>query len=100
MGHHQLKKGLIPIKNTTKNLAKKLLSRKFLTALAGILSGLAIAAGADAGEVESISGAVLAAASALGYIITEGMVDAAAVEAGRSSPRQAAGEGKDAEDLH
>ena len=45
MGHHHLKKGLIHIKTTIITLAKKLLSRKFITALAGVLGGLAMAAG-------------------------------------------------------
>ena len=99
MGHHQLKKGLIHIKNTLKTLAKKLISRKFITALAGVLGGLAVALGADAGEVETLSGAVLAAVSALSYIITEGRVDAAAV-GGAPSVRNARNGDGDAQSLH
>ena len=100
MGHHHLKKGLIRIKNTLKSLVKKLISRKFITALAGVLGGLAVALGADAGEVETLSGAVLAAVSALGYIITEGRVDAAAVECQTQPASTNQKEDGDAQSLH
>ena len=100
MGHHHLKKGLICIKNTLKSLVKKLISRKFITALAGVLGGLAVALGADAGEVETLSGAVLAAVSALGYIITEGRVDAAAVSGQTPPASLVQKEDGDAQSLH
>ncbi len=101
MGHRHLKKGLIHIKTTIITLAKKLCSRKFITALAGVLGGLAMAAGAGAGEIDTVSGAVLAAVSALGYIITEGRLDGAGYRAKQTQNTQApAGGQKDAESLH
>ena len=59
---------------------KKFLSRKFLIAIAGTIVGLAISLGADASEIQQISGAVVTAISAVGYIFGEAMVDAAAVK--------------------
>ena len=50
-----------------KTLKTKLISRKFLTALAGLITGLAMIFGID----EAVISAVVA------YIITEGRVDAA-----------------------
>jgi len=55
---------------------KKLTSRKFLAAAAGLISGLSLAFGLDDGIVSAVSGAVLAGASLISYIITEGRIDA------------------------
>ncbi|MBO5973308.1 MAG: hypothetical protein J6Q16_01260 [Clostridia bacterium] len=96
MGHHHLKKGLIHIKTTIITLAKKLLSRKFITALAGVLGGLAMAAGAGAGEIDTVSGAVLAALSALGYIFTEGRLDAERGAKNTGQPQAQEGGSQDA----
>lgn len=63
-----------------KNLAKKFTSRKFLAALAGLVSGLAVIFGLDESIVAAFSGAILSAASLITYIITEGRVDAEAVK--------------------
>ena len=60
---------------------KKLLSRKFITALAGVFTGLSIALGADASDVSLISGSVVSLLSAAAYIITEGKVDAVGINA-------------------
>ncbi len=59
---------------------RKFLSRKFLIAIVGTIVGLAISLGADASEIQQISGAVVTAISAVGYIFGEAMVDAAAVK--------------------
>ena len=60
-----------------KNFFKKLQSRKFLTAAAGILTGAALALGAGRETVEAVCGAVMASISLVAYIVTEGRIDAA-----------------------
>lgn len=62
-----------------KNFLRKLTSRKFLAAAAGVVTGLAMVFGLDEGIVSTVAGAVTALSSVLGYIVTEGSVDAAAV---------------------
>jgi hypothetical protein len=62
------------------SLLRKLLSRKLWLAIAGIATGIAIALGADASEVETIAGAITTLISALAYIIVEGKVDAESVK--------------------
>ena len=49
--------------------------KKILTMILGIVSGLAIAFGVDQGDVSTISGAVVAVASVVGYLIAEGRID-------------------------
>lgn len=67
------------------DIIRKLTSRKFLLALVGVVSGLAMALGVDGGELTDmigrIAGIVTAAASAITYINAEAKVDAAAAEA-------------------
>lgn len=58
----------------------KFKSRKFLTCIAGIVMGVCMVFGLDEGTVNTIAGAVLALASAITYICTEGKIDAAAVD--------------------
>lgn len=55
---------------------KKLTSRKFLAALVGAVSGLAVAFSLNSEIIASVSGAVLAGASLISYIVTEGRIDA------------------------
>ena len=62
-----------------KTFASKLTSRKFLAALAGLVSGLAMVFGLDESIISQVSGAVVSVASVIAYIITEGKIDAAAV---------------------
>ena len=62
-----------------KEKLKNLLSRKFLIALIGAASGLAIALGADADFVQVLVGAATALASVVSYIVMEGKVDSEAV---------------------
>lgn len=49
--------------------------KKILTAVIGILSGLAIIFGVDQGEVSTISGALVSIVSVAGYLIAEGKID-------------------------
>lgn len=64
------------------DLIRKLSSRKFLLALVGVVSGLAMAFGVDGSEitrvVSAIGGIIAAAGSAIAYINAEAKVDAAA----------------------
>ena len=58
---------------------QKITSRKFLAAIAGFVTGLAMVFGLDESIVTSVAGAVVSVASVITYIVTEGKVDAAAV---------------------
>ena len=60
---------------------RKITSRKFLAALAGVATGLAMVFGVDENTISTVAGAVTTVASVVSYILSEGMVDAAAVEA-------------------
>ena len=66
-------------------IIRKLSSRKLWLSLAGMATGIAIAMGADASEIETVTGTVSAMISAVAYILAEGKVDAerAASEAGQ-----------------
>lgn len=61
-------------------LIGKLTSRKFLTCVAGFIMGICVAFGIDEGAVSVIAGAVTSIASVVSYIITEGKIDAEAVD--------------------
>ena len=67
-------------------MMKKLTSRKFLLALIGAVSGLALAVGVKGSEIENIvatvGGIVTAVGSITAYISGEAKVDAAAVGKG------------------
>ena len=58
-----------------KNFKEKLTSRKFLVAVAGIVSGVLLILGGS--DTEGITAIV---ASALGYLAAEGLVDFAAIK--------------------
>jgi len=62
-----------------KEKLKNLLSRKFLLALIGAASGLAIALGADADFVQVLVGAATALVAVVCYIVSEGKIDSEAV---------------------
>lgn len=55
----------------------KLTSRKLWLALAGLVSGLIMAFGGAESVAETVSGVILQAASVLGYLLSEGLVDSA-----------------------
>lgn len=63
---------------------RKLTSRKFLLAVVGAVSGLALAAGVEGSEIErivaTVGGIVTAAGSIVAYINGEAKIDAAAVK--------------------
>ena len=63
-----------------KKLIQKLTSRKLWMALAGVVTGIAMAFGADSTDVGTITGAVTALISVVTYIIAEGKVDAESVK--------------------
>jgi drug/metabolite transporter (DMT)-like permease len=62
------------------NILRKLSSRKFWIALAGITTGVAMALGADGSDINAMTGAVTALISAVTYIIVEGKIDAESVK--------------------
>ena len=65
------------------NILKKVTSRKFLLALVGTISGLALAMGVEGSEIErivaTVGGIVTAVGSIVAYINGEAKIDAAAV---------------------
>ena len=61
-------------------LKRKLSSRKLWAAVAGVVAGLAMVFGLDENIVTEVSGAVMAVASVVTYIITEGKIDAERVK--------------------
>ena len=67
------------------DILRKLTSRKFLLALVGMVSGLALAFGVEGSEinaiVQAVAGILTAAGSAIAYINAEAKVDAAAAAA-------------------
>lgn len=68
------------------NLIRKITSRKFLLAVVGMASGLALAFGVEGSEiveiVGSVGGILTALGSAVAYINAEAKVDAAAAKGG------------------
>ncbi|MCC8156380.1 MAG: hypothetical protein LIO54_03775 [Oscillospiraceae bacterium] len=70
-------------------ILRKVTSRKFLAAVAGLVTGLAMVFGLDEGVVTSVAGAVVSVSSIMTYIITEGKVDAASVAAAVESVQTA-----------
>lgn len=76
------------------DIIRKLTSRKFLLALVGVVSGLALAFGVEGREitqvVTTIGGIVTALGSAVAYIGAEARVDAAAA-AGKEKVNEDAG---------
>lgn len=77
-------------------MIKKLTSRKLWLAIAGVATGIAVALGANSGDVQTIStavqtgiGCITALISAVTYIKTEGKIDAASVEKAGTAVQQA-----------
>ncbi len=74
-----------------KAFLKKLTSRKFLAAAAGVVAGLAMFFGLDENVIATVSGMVTTLGSLIAYIVTEGKVDAAAVSlAGKAETKREA----------
>ena len=63
-----------------KEIIRKLSSRKLWLAIGGVATGIAIALGADGGDIETIAGAITSIVSVIAYIITEGKIDAESVK--------------------
>lgn len=56
---------------------RKLTSRKFWLAVAGMVSGFVLAFNGSAETAETVSGCVMSAASVIAYIVGEGLTDVA-----------------------
>lgn len=63
------------------DIARKLTSRKLWAMIIGVASGLAMVFGLDEHIIMDVSGAVVALASLVTYIVAEGKIDAAAAKA-------------------
>ena len=61
-------------------LIRKLTSRKLWMAIAGVATGVALALGADATDISTVTGAVVSLVSAVAFIIAEGKIDAERVK--------------------
>lgn len=62
-------------------IIRKLTSRKFWMALAAFISGLIVALGGEKTTAETVSGVVLQGAAVIGYLLAEGLTDAASAGA-------------------
>lgn len=62
------------------NWKRKLASRKFWAAVAGVVVSLLIAFGADAATVEKVTGIVTASGTLVIYILAESATDVAAIK--------------------
>lgn len=60
---------------------KKLTSRKLWIAVAGFVAGLIVAFNGSAETAETVSGCIMSGAAVIGYLLGEGLTDAAAVKA-------------------
>jgi hypothetical protein len=59
------------------DIIRKLTSRKFWVAVAGFVSGLILALNGEAEVAETVAALILQGASVLGYLLAEGLADAA-----------------------
>lgn len=59
---------------------RKLTSRKLWVAAAGFVAGLILAFGGADSTAETVTGCIMAGASVVGYILGEGLTDAAALK--------------------
>lgn len=66
---------------TKADIIRKLTSRKLWVAVAGFVSGLIVALDGSAEVAETVSALILQGASVLGYLIAEGLADAAGAAA-------------------
>ena len=74
---------------TMQEFIRKLTSRKLWLAIAGVATGISLSLGADASDIQSVAGAVTSIVSAVTYIITEGMIDAARVKNAADATQEA-----------
>lgn len=75
---------------------QKLTSRKLWLTIAGVATGIAMSLGVDAGDISTVSGAVVTVVSIAVYIVTEGKIDAARVGNAAASTENAIGTIKEA----
>ena len=61
---------------TKNDLIRKLTSRKFWVAVAAFVAGLIVAFDGNAETAETVSGLIMSGATALGYLLAEGLTDA------------------------
>lgn len=61
---------------------RKLTSRKLWIAIAGFVSGCIVAFGGTEDQAKMIAGLIMQGASAIGYLLAEGLTDAAHVNGG------------------
>lgn len=73
---------------TAINWKQKLSSRKFWSAMVGVVVGLAAAFGLDSNQYVEVAGIVTSAASVISYIFAEGSVDAARTKADASEAQE------------
>lgn len=59
------------------NWTRKLTSRKLWVAIAGFVAGLIVLGNGSQETADKISGAILSGAAVVGYIVGEGLTDAA-----------------------
>ena len=59
---------------------RKLTSRKLWVAVAGFVAGLILAFGGSSDTATTVTGCIMSGASVVGYILGEGLTDAAALK--------------------
>ena len=59
------------------NWKRKLTSRKLWISVAGLVAGLIIAFGGNQDTADKVSGSIMGGAAVVGYIVGEGLTDAA-----------------------
>ena len=72
------------------NIIRKLTSRKFWVALVGFITPLLLAFGVAESDTAQITAIIIAGADVLGYLLAEGLTDAAA--AGKPAVQEGAGD--------
>lgn len=68
------------------NWTKKLTSRKLWVAVAAFISSLIVAFGGGEEVAVTVSGVIMAGATAIAYIVGEGLIDAASAKAETTTP--------------
>lgn len=67
---------------------RKLTSRKLWMAIAAFVSGLIVAFGGNQETANTVAGVLLQGAAVVGYLLAEGLADAAGVESKNESTRE------------
>ena len=73
---------------TREDIIRKLTSRKFWVAVAAFIAGLIVAFGETAETAETVTGLIMSGATVLGYLLAEGLTDAAAAGGGGGTPEE------------